>query len=274
MSELDSMWMVGFLHHNKKTTDGAEAAELRPFLRLPGSTVLPGRVEGELRRVVEREERRLEEELTPRFEEAGGKPDANRNDNRTKMSSKESHRLNELGEELVTKKRKIGRRSGMRFYQAANYKIKRVLRDKKPLKHPPTMKSHLMEKMFEVERRETLAATVIQSFWHKYLIVKQMQENTRKGAKIKVIQALVRGMITRKWLALWYKNRFLMIVQWQARCRRHLSNKRLRPLQERDENAAVKCQKAARMFLAKSHAYSRPRRTGSRRRKRWGSCSR
>lgn len=101
----------------------------------------------------------------------------------------------------------------MRFYQAANYKIKRVLRDKKPQRHPPTMKSKLMEKMFEVERRETLAATVIQSFWHKYLVIKQMQENVRKGAKIKVIQALVRGMVTRKWLALWYKNRFLMIIQ-------------------------------------------------------------
>ena len=114
----------------------------------------------------------------------GGSEKADRNDNRTKMSSKESHRLNELGELLVTKKRKIGRGSGMRFYQAANYKIKRVLRDKRPVKHPPTMKSGLMEKMFEVERRETLAATVIQSFWHKYLILKQIQENVMKGSKV------------------------------------------------------------------------------------------
>ena len=62
-------------------------------------------------------------------------------------------------------------------------------------------------------------------------------------------------MITRKWLALWYKNRFLMIIQWQARCRRHLSNKRLRPLLKADQDAAVRCQKAVRMFLAKSYAY-------------------
>jgi hypothetical protein len=43
MSELESMWMVGFLHHNKKTKDEESAKELRPFLRLPGSEVLPGR---------------------------------------------------------------------------------------------------------------------------------------------------------------------------------------------------------------------------------------
>ncbi|GMH72347.1 hypothetical protein TL16_g05891 [Triparma laevis f. inornata] len=253
MAELESMWMVGFLHHNKKTKDDQSAKELQPFLRLPGSDVLPGRIEKDLSRVIERDMVEKKEELTPRFEEdAMGRE---KRDNRSKMSEKESYRLNELGDELVTKKRKIGKGSGMRFYQAANYKIKRVLRDKKPLKHPPTMKSNLMERMFEVERRETLAASVIQSFWHKYLIMKQMQENFRKGSKIKVIQALVRGMITRKWLALWYKNRFLMIIQWQARCRRYLSNKEVWPLQERDQKAAVKCQKAVRMFLAKCWAH-------------------
>ncbi|GMH99477.1 hypothetical protein TrVE_jg3868 [Triparma verrucosa] len=253
MSELESMWMVGFLHHNKKTKDEESAKELRPFLRLPGSEVLPGRVERDLTKIIEKDMVEKKEELTPRFEEdAQGRE---KRDNRSKMSEKESYRLNELGDELVTKKRKIGKGSGMRFYQAANFKIKRVLRDKKPLKHPPTMKSNLMERMFEVERRETLAASVIQSFWHKYLIMKQMQENFRKGSKIKVIQALVRGMITRKWLALWYKNRFLMIIQWQARCRRYMSNKKLWPLQERDQKAAIKCQKAVRMFLAKCWAY-------------------
>ena len=47
--------MVGFLHHNKKTKDDQSAKELQPFLRLPGSDVLPGRIEKDLSRVIERD---------------------------------------------------------------------------------------------------------------------------------------------------------------------------------------------------------------------------
>ena len=254
-SELESMWMVGFIHHNKKTKDEEMSKELRPFLRLPGSTVLPGTVEKDLREVAAKNLSERKSELSPRFKDSDEIQDTSEKDSRTKMSDKERLRLNELGDELVKKKKPIGRGSGMQFYRAANYKIQRVLRDKKPLKHPPTMKSVLMERMFEVERRETQAANVIQSFWHTYLIRKQLIENFQKGKKIKVIQALVRGMITRKWLALWYKNRFLMIIQWQARCRRHLSNKRLKPKLEAEDAASIKCQKGVRMFLAKCVAY-------------------
>ena len=75
-----------------------------------------------------------------------------------------------------------------------------------------------------------------------------------RSAQIKRIQAIIRGMITRKWLALWYKNRFLMIVQWQARIRRFLSNVSIRKGLEEDQLAAVKCQKCVRMYLAKCYA--------------------
>ena len=59
-----------------------------------------------------------------------------------------------------------------------------MLKDKKPLKHPPVMKSGLMEKMFEVERRETQAANIIQGFWHKYLVIKTLRDNFKKGKKV------------------------------------------------------------------------------------------
>ncbi|GMH62608.1 hypothetical protein TrRE_jg12385 [Triparma retinervis] len=254
-SELESMWMVGFIHHNKKTKDVETAKELEPFLRLPGSTVLPGTVEKDLRVLTEKNLTEMKSELSPRFKDPNEIADPSARDSRTKMSGEERYRLNELGDELVKKKKPIGKGSGMQFYKNANYKIQRVLRDKKPLKHPPTMKSVLMERMFEVERKETQAANIIQTFWRTYLIRKQLIENFQKGKKIKVIQALVRGMITRKWLALWYKNRFLMIIQWQARFRRHLSNKHLAPKLAEDQAAAVKCQKGVRMFLAKCVAY-------------------
>mmetsp|Transcript_9918 Transcript_9918/g.20190 ORF Transcript_9918/g.20190 Transcript_9918/m.20190 type:complete len:962 (-) Transcript_9918:30-2915(-) len=254
-SELESMWMVGFIHHNKKTKDVETAKELEPFLRLPGSTVLPGTVEKDLRAVTEKNLTEKKSELSPRFKDPDEIDDPSARDSRTKMSDEERVRLNELGDELVKKKKPIGRGSGMQFYKNANYKIQRVLRDKKPLKHPPTMKSVLMERMFEVERKETQAANIIQTFWRSYLIRKALQENFQKGKKIKIIQALVRGMITRKWLALWYKNRFLMIIQWQARCRRHLSNKHLAPKLEAEQAAALKCQKGVRMFLAKCVAH-------------------
>jgi hypothetical protein len=183
------------------------AKELEPFLRLPGSTVLPGTVEKDLRVLTEKNLTEMKSELSPRFKDPNEIADPSARDSRTKMSGEERYRLNELGDELVKKKKPIGKGSGMQFYKNANYKIQRVLRDKKPLKHPPTMKSVLMERMFEVERKETQAANIIQTFWRTYLIRKQLIENFQKGKKIKVIQALVRGMITRKWLALWYKNR-------------------------------------------------------------------
>ena len=67
---------------------------------------------------------------------------------------------------------------------APRFARRRVLKDKKPLKHPPVMKSGLMEKMFEVERRETQAANIIQGFWHKYLVIKTLRDNFKKGKKV------------------------------------------------------------------------------------------
>ena len=67
----------------------SQSKELRPFLRLPGSDVLPGKVETDLRKVIEKDEAQKKEELTPRFEEEGQELAADRNDNRTKMSEKE-----------------------------------------------------------------------------------------------------------------------------------------------------------------------------------------
>jgi hypothetical protein len=388
-AELESLWMVGFLHHNKKSNDGDKAKELQPFLRLPGSTVLP-QVEKDLSRIIDkdlaskieevsaseakrapevaagrggrgrrggpaaasgrkeagrskrapppaaiafppspagarpREERTggvaaapfrpdrppllarracdllasalpyaraerppslapsnspfsarfarmllrshaartllrshaartlLRSQLSPRIPDPDAVVDPGAKDHRTKMSDEERMRLDQLGDQLVKKKKQM---TGMQMYQAANYKIRRVLKDRKPAKKAQTLKSGLMEDMFEVERRETQGATIIQKFWHKYLIVKQLKENVQKGKKIKVIQALVRGMITRKWLSLWYKNRFLMIIQWQARFRRFLSNKRWDAVCEIEEAASVKCQKGVRMFLGKCVAY-------------------
>jgi len=254
-AELDSMWMVGFLHHNKKMKDEEQSKELEPFLRLPGSTVLP-EAEKEMRKVAERNLKgRIEKlGLEPRFDEGDKK--GGRSDNRSKMSDEERMRLDELGD-LLVKKRKRAKNPGMALYRQANRKINRVLMEKKPLRHPPSMKSGLMEKMFEVERRETQAANIIQGFWHKYLIVKRLRDNFQKGKKIKVIQALVRGMITRKWLALWYKNRFLMIVQWQARIRRYIITAKDRKAKARDWEASIKCQKCARMFIEKCKAKRR-----------------
>ena len=158
----------------------------------------------------------------------------------------------QLGDELVKKKKQ---QTSLHLYQAANYKIKRVLRDRKPAKPSVSLKSDLMETMFEIERREMQGATIIQKFWHKFLIIKLLKENVNKGKRIVIIQACVRGMISRKWLSLWYKNRFLMIIQWQARFRKFLSNKKIRMTFAEEVAAAVKTQKAVRMFLAKCVAY-------------------
>ena len=51
--------------------------------------MLPGKVETDLRKVIEKDEAQKKEELTPRFEEEGQELAADRNDNRTKMSEKE-----------------------------------------------------------------------------------------------------------------------------------------------------------------------------------------
>ena len=161
-------------------------------------------------------------ETSPRIPDPNNPVDHNQRNHAAKMSDKERMRLDELSDELVKKKKKV---DGMRMYAAANRKIHRVLRDKRPPKHRPSLKSGLMETVFEVERRETRAANVIQRCYHNYLFQKALDTTTGAGATIAVIQARVRGVITRKWLSVWYESRFAMVVQWQARIRRFLSNK-------------------------------------------------
>ena len=113
-SELESMWMVGFIHHNKKTKDVETAKQLEPFLRLPGSTVLPGTVEKDLRALTEKNLTEMKSELSPRFKDPNEIHDPSARDSRTKMSGEERYRLNELGDELVKKVRigQTGRRAG------------------------------------------------------------------------------------------------------------------------------------------------------------------
>ena len=96
-----------------------------PFLRLPGSTVLP-EAEKDMRKVADKNLRSKisANPTSPRFKDPNLPIDYSQNDNRSKMSDVERMRLNELGDELVKKKRRE-KNPGMALYQAANRKILR-----------------------------------------------------------------------------------------------------------------------------------------------------
>lgn len=65
------------------------------------------------------------------------------------------------------------------------------------------------------------------------------------------IQRIVRGMLGRKWVALWYNTRTNIIVCWQACTRRFNSNLRTRKLLAIDQQMAIRIQKIVRAKLAR-----------------------
>jgi hypothetical protein len=97
-----------------------------------------------------------------------------------------------------------------------------------PIRKPdPTAEfySKELEYIFEVERVENEAASRIQRFFRDVCKLYKMREVVFAMLQARTIQKMVRGMVTRKWLAPWFLKRAYLTVKWQASFRRWRSNK-------------------------------------------------
>jgi IQ calmodulin-binding motif len=68
-------------------------------------------------------------------------------------------------------------------------------------------------------------------------------------------QSLLRGVITRKYVARWHYARTKVVSDWQARVRRHFSNKLIRPRLSKELAACIVIQRIVRGKLGRVKAY-------------------
>jgi hypothetical protein len=72
---------------------------------------------------------------------------------------------------------------------------------------------------------ENEAASRIQRFFRDVCKLYKMRDVVHAMLQARTIQKMVRGMVTRKWLAPWFLKRAYLTVKWQASFRRWRSNK-------------------------------------------------
>lgn len=103
-----------------------------------------------------------------------------------------------------------------------------------------------LDRIFDKERQEHEAATRIQKWWKKFkrlvpwdFIVSRMLAAAR-------IQRMVRGVITRVWVAKWFNSRSKVVTKIQANIRRYQSNKRTKPRLALEQKQALQIQRIVR----------------------------
>ena len=169
----------------------------------------------------------LEAEYTPR---ALGEGDARRayKDLNSTLSDAERLRLKTLGDALVLNTRSIYdttsdrrlKNGGKLAYEFENRRIRKVIREKRPLRIAPGIRARELNGLFESMRVEVDATKAILRAWRRYCIRKMWKEKAAQAIVIKRIQRIARGFITRRLVAEWFHSRQRMVVQWQARMRK------------------------------------------------------
>jgi hypothetical protein len=107
-----------------------------------------------------------------------------------------------------------------------------------------------LDRIFEIQRIEHVAAQVIQGFWRRSKVLLPWRRAVLIEKLVIRIQRMARGMIARKWVAEWYNTRNKIIVCWQACTRRFISNIYTRALLVKEQKHAVKIQCMVRKRLA------------------------
>lgn len=103
-----------------------------------------------------------------------------------------------------------------------------------------------LDRIFDNERKEHDAATVIQKWWKRFKRLVPWDNVVRCMLAAARIQRLVRGAIVRKWVAKWYNSRNKVITKVQANIRRMLSNNVTKPRLALEQVMAVRIQQIVR----------------------------
>ncbi|CAN0017844.1 unnamed protein product [Ectocarpus sp. 4 AP-2014] len=287
-AELDSMWIVGFVEDARRHQKDMLFRDLRDFVRLPGSTVLPGahaalaaislmgqptsfnstpppdskakavssssaEAEGHGRHGAGNggdDTGDLYGNATAKFRPSAGK---------NALTDLECLRLRELEkrlsqESLGVKDADVRHHAGVQAYGAANRKLRKILGGARPPFMGPAIKSEGLEEVFQRNREERAAATRIQRLYKHYYRRERFRQMTLQLQGVVKIQALARGVLARRFVAEWYARRSVMVLAWQNIIRRMLSNIRWRRRLALEQGAASKIQAAARARAGRQRA--------------------
>ncbi|CAM9177193.1 unnamed protein product [Scytosiphon promiscuus] len=289
-AELDSMWVVGFVEDARRNQKDLLLRDLRDFVRLPGSTVLPGAHAAlntinlmgkptsfnssalELQSHAETSSSTaaavaaatghggegvgdlygVEATAASARPGPGPKPSAGKN----ALTDLECLRLRELEkrlsqEALGVKDEDVRRKAGFQAYGAANRKLRKILGGARPPSMGPAIKSEGLEAVFQRNREERAAASRVQRLYKHYYRRKRFGQMISQLRGVVKIQALARGVVARRFVAEWYSRRSVMVLAWQNIIRRMLSNIQWGRRLAREQAAASKIQATARAAAAR-----------------------
>lgn len=287
-AELDSMWVVGFVEDARRHQKDMLLRDLRDFVRLPGSTVLPGahaalaaislmgqptsfnstpppdskaKAVSSSSAAAEGHDRHgagggdddsgdLYGSAAAKFRPSAGK---------IALTDLECLRLRELEkrlsqESLGVQDADVRHHAGVQAYGAANRKLRKILGGARPPFMGPAIKSDGLEAVFQRNREVRAAATRIQRLYKHYYRRKRFRQMTLQLQGVVKIQALARGVLARRFVAEWYARRSVMVLAWQNIIRRMLSNIRWRRRLALEQGAASKIQAAARARAGRQRA--------------------
>ena len=108
-----------------------------------------------------------------------------------------------------------------------------------------------LERIFEIQKIEKNAVERLQLFWKKILKKRKFQYMTIYLKMVKKVQKVMRGVLTRKWVAEWYNVRNKIVITWQAHSRKFTSNIHCRVKLALERTMAIKIQKIIRGKLAR-----------------------
>lgn len=290
-AELDGMWLVGFVENARRNQKDLLLKELRDFVRLPGSTVLPGahaalatishiEVSTSFNSSTNTHRNRMGsqdgDDGAGRARSAAGdaygargrtRADSDDNDpsssgGTSALTALERLRLRELERRLSqaslgVRDEDVRRHAGVAAYSAANRKLRKILRGARPPVIGPSVKSQSLEAVFQRNRAELAAAVRIQRIYKHHYRKKRFNALIRQLKGVVNIQALARGVIARRFVAEWYLRRSSMVLAWQTIIRRMLSNIHWKRQLEIEYRAASRLQAGARGRAAREKALNR-----------------
>lgn len=263
-SELNNMWVVGMLDHEMNTEKEAALRELSHFLTLPGGDIVPGAVD-ELWKIYRNPGRPSSAEQRRRgIMVREGKPLTKGEIKRVmgksalaaRLSDADLARLKEIERGDIKGKKKWDKKAFKKslegaVYKKENKKLRRAIRERRPKEREVRVRSRAMEVLFEIERKQSFAAIVIQRAYKRYLRLKFWKEYLRKVRAATDIQKIVRGVVAREFVRRWYRRKVFLVAVSQSICRGVLERKRWKIQRALEYVAATHINRVGRAWLAR-----------------------
>ena len=137
------------------------------------------------------------------------------------------------------------------IYRKENKKLRRAIRERRPKEREVRVRSRAMEILFEIERKQSFAAIVIQRAYKRYLRLKFWKEYLIKVKAATSIQKIVRGVVAREFVRRWYRRKLFLVIVTQSICRGVLERKKWKIQKALEYVAATHMNRVARGWLAR-----------------------